>query len=381
LLSGAPVNAGTYKVKVNTIASNNYEVAEAWADFVVNRAKDTVTVMAGDWTYGELAKTPTVIVKSGATAAITYHDNSGKLLLDVPTEVGTYIVKARTEASGNYEAAEDRASFTITKAANEFTVDPVLDSWNESNPANAPKGAAKFGEIVYTYSTDANGEFTSELPLAQGKYYMKATVAGTDNYEGLERVVEFVIAPDESHFADVDPESWQYIPVSFVFNRGTMVGYGDKFGPNDELTREAFAQILYTLSGNPSVKSENTFIDVDDDAWYAKATVWANENEIAMGYGNGRYGVGDNISRQDMALMIYKYVITVNPNIVKNYNEDALEIFEDTDEIAPYALNAIKWCVSNNLISGKGAKLDPTTTSTRAECAAVIRSMCLKFGM
>ena len=84
----------------------------------------------------------------------------------------------------------------------------------------------------------------------------------------------------------------------------------------------------------------------------------------------------------DMALMIYKYVMTVNPNIVKNIpNENALDIFEDTDEIAPYALNAIKWCVSNNLISGKGAKLDPTTTTTRAECAAVIRSMCLKFGM
>lgn len=193
-------------------------------------------------------------------------------------------------------------------------------------------------------------------------------------------------------FSDVSTTSWQIDHVIYVYDKGLMAGKGSnengdvRFDPNSPITREEFVQVLYNAEGKPSVESEKLFPDVASNGWYKNAVLWAYENNIASGMGNGNFGVGKNISRQDLALMLYKYAS------LKGYSLDATEgmiyQFADGGSVAVYASVATDWAVTKGILSGKGNAgdpissfhLDPAGTATRAECAAMLRNFMTKFG-
>ena len=192
-------------------------------------------------------------------------------------------------------------------------------------------------------------------------------------------------------FADIDESSWQYPFAQYAVRNGLMAGKGTdeqgniKFDPNSPIKREEFVQVLYNAEGKPAVTIPNTFPDVADGGWYKNAVLWAKQNDIASGKGNGNFGVGENISRQDLAMMLYKYAK------LNGYSLDATEglinQFADGDMVAGYAKTAMDWAVSNGIMSGKGAagadlstfRLDPTGIATRAECAAMLKNFRTAF--
>ena len=190
----------------------------------------------------------------------------------------------------------------------------------------------------------------------------------------------------ESAFADVSLTSWQYKAVSYVYAKNLMAGKGTdangniKFDPNNFITREEFVQVLYNAENKPSISLASRFPDVKDNAWYKNAVMWAYSMNVANGMGNGNFGVGKNITRQDLAVMLYKYAT------VKVFNTSKIEgeIFKyaDGNKVASYARTAMDWAVTNGILSGKGVKgeplntfkLDPAGTATRAECAAMLKN-------
>lgn len=109
-------------------------------------------------------------------------------------------------------------------------------------------------------------------------------------------------------FADVDPEAWYHDGIHFCLDNGLMEGYGNGlFGPSDPLTRGMLAQILYNCEGRPAVSGERAFADVAHDAWYTDAVAWAAANGIVEGYGDGDYGPNDSITREQLAFMLWRY--------------------------------------------------------------------------
>ena len=170
-----------------------------------------------------------------------------------------------------------------------------------------------------------------------------------------------------------------------------MAGIGtDNYGrvtflPDSAITREQFVQVLYNAEGKPPVSSEKQFPDVAEGTWYEYAVLWAYENNIASGMGNGDFGIGKNITRQDLALMLYKYASQ------KGYSLDAtngkIYQYADGDIVSDYAKTAMDWAVTNGILSGKGTageplstfRLDPAGTATRAECAAMLRNFMTVF--
>lgn len=194
-------------------------------------------------------------------------------------------------------------------------------------------------------------------------------------------------------FGDVDVTSWMIDHVVYVCDRGLMSGKGTddvgriKFDPISPITREEFVQVLYNAEGKPAVSIANRFPDVKDNGWYKNAVLWANSMNIANGMGNGNFGVGKNISRQDLALMLMKYAA------LKGCSLDAeagkINQYADGNKVSDYAKNAMDWAVTNGVLSGKGAagappaelRLDPTGTATRAECAAMLRNFMTAFGL
>ena len=169
-----------------------------------------------------------------------------------------------------------------------------------------------------------------------------------------------------------------------------MSGKGDVFQPNTPVTREEFAQTLYNHIGKPDVNTapeNNPFPDVKAKGWYLKAVIWAKDNEIVTGYGNGRFGVGDKITREQLAQMLYKYAILQEYDL--ELTEGASNGYLDSSKRSGWAHTALDWAVSQGIINGKGTagapksemKLDPKGNATRAECAQMVMKLLQKNGL
>lgn len=184
----------------------------------------------------------------------------------------------------------------------------------------------------------------------------------------------------DAKFNDIKSTDWFESAVQFVYDNGIMAGTGDAFKPNNTLTREQFTQVLYNHSGKPIVTITNKFPDVKDD-WYTKSVLWANESGIASGKGSGNFGVGEDITREELALMLYRYAKIKGFNTVAETG--AIEGFMDTVKVSGWAQEALNWAVSKGIMSGKGTpgadkltyQLDPQGKATRAECASMMKKL------
>ena len=177
-------------------------------------------------------------------------------------------------------------------------------------------------------------------------------------------------------FKDVKENDWFYEAVSYAVENGLMSGMSeDIFAPNTPLTREMLAVVLYNLEGQPESTGVNAFADVKADMWYTDAILWANENGIVAGYDNGAYGVGDFITREQFATILYRYAQ------FKGYDTTqggmAVREFSDYENISDYARPAMAWAVNAGIMSGNDdGTLNPQGKATRAEAATMLMNFC-----
>lgn len=160
---------------------------------------------------------------------------------------------------------------------------------------------------------------------------------------------------------------WYHDAVDYVLKNGLMNGYGNgRFGPNDDLSRAQLAQILYNREGRPTVSGGNGFADAESGAWYSDAVTWAAGKGIVTGYGGGTFGPDDPITREQLAVMLWRYAgQPAAPNL--------LLTFTDADKASGYAQDAIRWAVEQGIITGKGGGiLDPKGKASRAEVATML---------
>src|SRR5699024_618972 len=137
------------------------------------------------------------------------------------------------------------------------------------------------------------------------------------------------------------------------------------------LSRAMLAQVLWNLEGSPEVSSITEYSDVASDAWYYDAVQWATAEGIVDGYGNGIYGSEDDITREQMAAMLYRYAQYKSYDITRGGM--AIREYADYDQISGYALEAMDWAVNAGLINGTSeTTLDPKGTATRAQAAAIL---------
>lgn len=184
-------------------------------------------------------------------------------------------------------------------------------------------------------------------------------------------------------FKDVaeNPGNWKYENIKFVYENGIMTGTeADIFEPDSALTRAMFASVLYRMSGSPQVTYKNIFSDVPAGKWHSNAIIWAYEKGIVAGLGSGRYGIDDNITREQMARMLHIYA-QVNGYDISQSAE--LGNFADASLVSGWALNDVKWAVGAGIISGSTkngqAYLNPKGAATRAECAVMLKQFMSKY--
>ena len=172
-------------------------------------------------------------------------------------------------------------------------------------------------------------------------------------------------------FDDGKESDWFYDDVMFAVENGLFNGTGDnKFSPNASMNRAMLVTVLYRLEGEPKVIGSSEFNDVAGGQWYTDAVIWATKNEIVNGYGNGKFGPTDNITREQMATILFRYAQFKKHDTAAS---NSLTGYSDFNDISVFSLKALKWANAEGLINGRTTTtLAPQGTATRAEVAAIL---------
>ena len=167
-------------------------------------------------------------------------------------------------------------------------------------------------------------------------------------------------------FTDVNSNSWYFNAVEFVYNKGIMQGVSStKFGPNGTVTRGMLVTMLWRMAGEPYVGG-GSFDDVASGSYYATAVAWAAKNGIVDGYNSTRFGPNDAVTREQIATMLYRYAKWLGYST----SGSNLAGYSDASSVSSWAKDAMGWAVKNSVVTGVTAtKLNPTSSATRAETA------------
>lgn len=209
----------------------------------------------------------------------------------------------------------------------------------------------------------------------------KATIR-FDVYSGKTKVdsgsVTFSVKgkTSSSVFTDVtyaNTGSWAADAVDFMNANSLIYGTGkNHFNPTGTMTRGDLVLILYRLAGRPSVSGvKNPFADVKSSDYYYDAVLWAYANSVVNGTGRSTFSPKKNVTREQLAAILYRYSGTPTTS-------GRLTSFTDADNVSSYATNAMKWAVGAGIITGSGSKLDPQGSATRAQVAAMLHRYLTK---
>ncbi len=217
--------------------------------------------------------------------------------------------------------------------------------------------------------TDSHGY---ELKLT---YHSNGTYTFTMPRDNV--TVKAIFTVRDMPFVDVPGDAWYAGGVRYVYAHGLMNGTGNwRFSPNRTTTRAMIATILYRMEGSPRVYGTSQFGDVEAGSWYEDAVIWATQNDIVEGYTSKTFGPDDPITREQMAAMLYRYADYCRCDMSAGRYVD-LSKYSDMNEISDYAIPALRWAVGEEIIEGRtGKRLAPTDTATRAEVAVMLMRFC-----
>lgn len=146
---------------------------------------------------------------------------------------------------------------------------------------------------------------------------------------------------------------------------------GESFAPNSNMTRAELATVIYRMAGSPEFTSGSDFKDVPEDAYYSQPVAWAESLGIIYGYDNGCFGPDDEMTREALAVILWRYAKLAGFDVTVNV--PALAGFQDASKVSNWAWEAMSWAVNRGIICGRdNAQLSPDGEATRAEAAAML---------
>lgn len=176
-------------------------------------------------------------------------------------------------------------------------------------------------------------------------------------------------------FGDVKSADWFYNDVKYVYEKGMMAGTAaDVFAPNATTTRAMIVTILYRLEGSPAVTGTSSFVDVPAGQWYTDAVNWAAANQIVKGTSATTFAPNDSITREQMAAILYRYAQYKGYDVTKKAD---LSGYSDNSQVSAYAKDALAWANAAKLINGvTNTTLAPQGNATRAQVSAILHRFC-----
>lgn len=352
----------------NVVAEVNGNAYTSFADAVsAVPANGTIEITGGTSPYTGTAN-KTFTVKNSTSADITVNGQTIK-------RNESYTFKyTHSSGSSSGGSSSGKTTYKVTTSA-------VNNGGVNASPSSAEKGAT----ITITLSPD-KGYKLDKLTVTDGSGKTVSTVKKSDTVytftmpaSAVNVGVSYVKAtetPSETKFNDVSANDWFASAVDYVTGKGMMNGTADNtFSPKANTTRGMVVTVLYRLENQPST-SAASFTDVASGAYYANAVAWANANGIVSGYGSGKFGPNDKVTREQLAAILYRYAQYKKYDVSVGEDTNILS-YNDAKSISSYAIPAIQWACGAGVVTGKsGSKLDPKGYATRAEVAAMLMRFC-----
>lgn len=349
----------TFQDAVNAV-ENNGTIA------IVGGNKDYTATISGD------SKTFTVKNTLDSDITVKVNNDSKTVGKDNGTQSFTYTKPSSGSSSGG--SSSGKTTYKVTTSA-------VNNGGVNASPSNAEKGAT----ITITLSPD-KGYKLDKLTVTDGSGKTVSTVKKSDTVytftmpaSAVKVGVSYAKAdetPSKTTFNDVSANDWFASAVDYVTGKGMMNGTADNtFSPKANTTRGMVVTVLYRMENQPST-SAASFTDVASGAYYANAVAWANANGIVSGYGSGKFGPNDKVTREQLAAILYRYAQYKKYDVSVGEDTNILS-YDDAQSISSYAIPAIQWANAAGVVTGKsGSKLDPKGNATRAEVAAMLMRFC-----
>lgn len=360
----------------NVVAEVNGNAYTSFQDAVNAVANGgTIEIVGGnkDYTATISGSSKTIKVKNSLTGENIKVTVNGESKTIEPSKDATFTyTKPSSGSSGG--SSSGKTTYKVTTSA-------VNNGGVNASPSNAEKGAA----ITITLSPD-KGYKLDKLTVTDGSGKTVSTVKKSDTVytftmpaSAVKVGVSYVKAtetPSETKFNDVSANDWFASAVDYVTGKGMMNGTADNtFSPKANTTRGMVVTVLYRLENQPST-SAASFTDVASGAYYANAVAWANANGIVSGYGSGKFGPNDKVTREQLAAILYRYAQYKKYDVSVGEDTNILS-YDDAQSISTYAIPAIQWACGAGVVTGKsGSKLDPKGNATRAEVAAMLMRFC-----
>lgn len=307
------------------------------------------------------------------------------------------VVTAVAPGSATITATAADGSGTTASCAVTVTAPPSSGGgwWGGSTPVYALSLAdAEHGVVTVTPKSAAKGGTVTVTATPHQGYELASLTAATSKGTEVELVHQdggsytFSMPADDVTvsavfrlilpFADVPDDAWYADGVRYVYGRGLMTGTAaDTFDPQLTTSRAMVAAILWRSVGSPQASYAIDFADVPLGQWYTEAVRWAARDGIVSGYGNGAFGPGDPITREQLAVMLHRYAQDRGYDL-SNGTDSGLTSYTDADNVSPWALQAMEWACGAGLITGTGdgSALSPQGETTRAQAAALL----MRFG-
>ena len=229
-------------------------------------------------------------------------------------------------------------------------------------------------DLVYDVAeerpTEANKDAADNLSAVINP---PAPPSGGGSGSGSGKPVVPVVPEDwKNPYSDVNSGAWYYDAVKFVTEKELFGGVpGGKFAPDVLMSRAMLVTVLHRAAGTP-MGGESAFTDVAQGQWYTDGVAWAASNGIVAGIGNGMFDPEGNVSREQIAAILYRFA--KHTDALGETGSADLNGFNDAESVSPWAAEGMLWAVQQGLISGKpGNLLAPSDPATRAEVAAILQ--------
>ena len=252
----------------------------------------------------------------------------------------------------------------------------VVKQDGKSIPATVQDGVVTFpvkqgGEYILTLSTDSeNANQDNSTGGAQHPVH-----DDTQKETSSSDVSNSTDTTDTNKFEDVYVSDWYFDAVQYVYENDMMAGTSDiTFSPNQTTTRGMIVTILYRLEGEPTVTGTTAFTDVTADQYYANAVAWAVQNGIVAGSDATTFAPNNAITREQMAAILYRYAQFKGYDVSAKAD---LSTYIDAADVSAYATDAMAWASQTGLITGTSATtLSPAGQATRAQVATILMRFC-----
>ena len=301
----------------------------------------------------------TVSTASGAQSTTTVDaDGQVEAQVDLPSQV--------TTASQIQGETVSLPMPSVTAARQSQTAPAVTITTNVPTPVQVeiPVERPTVGTVAVLVHPDGSEEIVKTSVTTDGGVVLAVEDGATVK-----------IVDNTKNFSDVPASSWYSDAVDFASSRELFSGTSAAtFSPEVSMTRGMLTQVLYSLENNPEITSTAAFTDVTSQDWYASAVHWAAGEGIVTGYEDGSFGANDVITREQLAVMLYRYAQTAGYDTSASTD---LSGYSDVGQISSYAAQALAWANAEGLISGTSdTTLSPTASATRAQVATILMRFC-----